>query len=239
MSRFKCISLTEFSDYISNIKINRSIKEIHIHHTWKPDYDDFYKLKEEAPYKLYKIIEGMYNYHVNQNGWGDIGQNLTIDPDGGIWLCRDINTSPASILNRNQYAYAIENIGNFDINHDQLTKTQLEILSKVCLCILNKLKLDANTITIKYHNEYASKTCPGTNFPAKTSFINLIKGKVDKDSSLVYQETIKDIQNILNKNMEMNLDVDGIFGEKTFASIKTLINNCGTSGVKKTFSKIA
>ena len=68
---YKHLSTKELIDYVSEFKWSRTVKKIHIHHTWSPNHKTFSKNGAD------KTQWGMYNYHTNNLGWYDIGQHLT------------------------------------------------------------------------------------------------------------------------------------------------------------------
>ena len=84
---FKRITLEQFSELLERFQFTRRINAVHMHHTWRPDHQQF---------KGHASIEGMWNYHTKHNKWSDIAQHITIDPQGAIWLGRNWNTPPAS-----------------------------------------------------------------------------------------------------------------------------------------------
>lgn len=149
--QFSRFSVDQIILFIQKIKINRLISEIHIHHTWEPSLDDWLK-KPDGNY--WQNV--MYSYHTINNGWSDIGQHFTLDPDGYFWDGRDVNSQPASIKGRNLNALAIEMLGNFDEQH--LEGKQRESIVKFC-----KFAKEYFNADITFHNEYSDKTCPGTN----------------------------------------------------------------------------
>jgi hypothetical protein len=154
MRRFKRYSIDEYMQYLDSFNWERIIKEIHVHHTWKPSIKDF---------NGEKTIWAMWNYHVNIRGWSDIGQHASVDPEGYIWDGRDLNISPASISGRNGSPYSpfmFEMIGNFDKGNDKLEGKQLDTTLKLCSFLLSKFNLSKDKI--KFHREFAPKSCPGT-----------------------------------------------------------------------------
>ena len=68
-------------------QLTRKIAAVHVHHTWRPRRQDFRGLA---------TIEAMRKFHMEQNHWSDIAQQLTIDPQGGLWTGRNWNVAPAS-----------------------------------------------------------------------------------------------------------------------------------------------
>ena len=60
----------------------------------------------------------MRRYHKENNGWNDIGQHVTLLPDGRFVTGRDFGRDPASIKGYNTKAFAVEMLGDFDIGRD-------------------------------------------------------------------------------------------------------------------------
>ncbi|HJR61437.1 MAG TPA: caspase family protein [Vicinamibacterales bacterium] len=136
----------------------RTIDAVHVHHTWKPERADFRGLE---------TIEAMRRFHLSQ-GWSDIAQHLTIDPQGGLWTGRNWNLSPASSKGHNGTAAAgpfmIEIVGNFDTGHDPFDGAQRDSAAAVVGHLLKTFKLQL--ADIKFHRELNNnqKTCPGSGF---------------------------------------------------------------------------
>ncbi|MGQ7848437.1 caspase family protein [Granulosicoccus sp. 3-233] len=152
---FKSANLYEIQDIVSTYPFSRQITEVHLHHTWRPRQSDYQGLA---------TIEGMWRYHTETNGWSDIGQHVTVAPNGSIWLCRNFNWAPASArgFNGNSHAgpFMIEMIGDFDIDEEQLSSEQLKATLAVIKSVQNRFGLQAHAL--RFHNEMSSKTCPGS-----------------------------------------------------------------------------
>lgn len=171
MKQFKIFDIAEFKKYISNIKISRKIKFIQLHHTYSPSYKHFDGKNHQA------LQNNMRDYHINFNGWADIGQNLTIFPDGVILLGRELNISPAGIKGANSNGICIECLGSFDKGGDTMTEAQKNSIVGVVKILLDQFNLKAED-AVTYHAWWSSdgrnlgdyfkndsaKTCPGTNF---------------------------------------------------------------------------
>jgi hypothetical protein len=73
------------------------------HHTWRPGYAQFQGTNHIG------LMESMRTSHITDRGWQDIGQNLTIFPDGQIGLCRaiDVKRPEFSVQMRAPYAWNI------------------------------------------------------------------------------------------------------------------------------------
>ena len=141
--------------------LTRTIGAVHLHHTWRPTQSQF---KGQA------TIEAMRAHHVNVNGWDDIAQHLTIDPQGFSWTGRNWNLPPASQPTKNgsptNGPFMIEIVGDFDLGHDVLEGAQRQAVIEVVAGILSAWGL--GTADVYFHNELgSSKTCPGTSVVKK------------------------------------------------------------------------
>jgi len=203
---FSKFSVNEFKEWLSTLKVGRTILKVQQHHTYSPSYVHF---KSDNHFDLQKAMK---NYHVVHNGWSDIGQHFTVFPDGSILTGRNIEKSPACIYGQNTNSICIENLGNFDIGGDQMSPEQKNAIIEVTRLLCVKFNLPINKDRIVYHHWFDlvsgarndgtknNKSCPGTNFfggnkvaDAENNFYPLVKGlindndiKVNDDSILKY-----------------------------------------------------
>jgi len=136
--------------------LTRKIVAVHLHHTWRPTKSQF---------KGRATIEAIRNFHVNTNGWDDIAQHLTVDPQGLSWTGRNWNLPPASSAGKNgtrqEGPFMIEMVGDFDLGNDVLDEPQRQAVLDVVSAILDSCSLGAAAVW--FHRELGSpKTCPGT-----------------------------------------------------------------------------
>lgn len=190
--RFVLFAKEEFISWLKMQRITRTIKLIQNHHTYIPDYKSF------TGNNHFALLNAMRDYHVNNNGWQDIAQNLTTFPDGTIAVCRPLNTIPAGIKGANQYGLCIEHVGNFDARKDVMSDEHRDIIISTNAAICSKFNIVPSIDTMVYHSWYNLKTgardnldgkvdkshksCPGDVFfggnsskAAETNFIPLIK----------------------------------------------------------------
>jgi hypothetical protein len=156
MRSFIKMTREDFDRVLAAFKWKRQIMAVHMHHTWQPNHDQWQGLKS---------MKGMYLYHTSNNGWSDIAQHVTIDPDGFIWSGRDWNKSPASSNGFNgtgaRGPFMFETVGNFDKEHDTLRGEQLKSVLHVISQIQINRRLE--TESLKFHRQLGSqKTCPGS-----------------------------------------------------------------------------
>ena len=152
---FERISLHEFAALLERFPFKRRVNEVHMHHTWRPNHNQ---------YRGHETIESMWRYYTREKGWKDIAQHLTIAPDGAIWLGRNWNLPPASASGHNGNAqvgpFMFEMIGDFDKGRDHFEGKQRETALKVVALVQKKFQLEPEML--RFHNQMSSKSCPGT-----------------------------------------------------------------------------
>ncbi len=197
-------------------------KELHVHHTWKPEHKDF----KGNNYR--SLQNGMRNYHKNNLGWVDIGQHVTLFPDGKFLTGRDFGRTPASIKGYNTGGFAVEMLGNFDKGHDNFDGKQKESIIKLAKWF------DSKGRYIRFHRENSGKTCPGSGI-SKSKFMAEVRGSNTIKPSKPVQKPpqnkiwrnyingsiVRDLQRELNRQFNKGLKVDGWFGQNT---INALVN---------------
>ena len=161
----------EFEAAIVSFPWKRHVLRVDMHHTWYPSHTDW-----TGP----ETIERMRRFHVEERGFDDIAQHVTIAPDGGIWVGRDWNKDPASVgfgMNRNVFMF--EAIGNFDHGHDRLEGRQLAAVVDVIDIVERRFKLPVQALLFHREVPQTAKTCPGTSI-AKPDILRLVAGRRDR-----------------------------------------------------------
>lgn len=152
---FKSANRFEIQDIVTTYPFSRRITEVHLHHTQCPRQSDYQGLA---------TIEAIWRHHTETNNWSDIGQHVTVAPNGAIWLCRNFNWAPASAkgFNGNSSAgpFMIEMIGNFDMDQEQLSSDQLQATLAIIKSVQSRFGLGAHAL--RFHNEMSEKSCPGS-----------------------------------------------------------------------------
>jgi peptidoglycan hydrolase-like protein with peptidoglycan-binding domain len=198
-----------------------------VHHTYKPDHSDFNGKNH------IKLQQAMRNYHVNQRGWSDIGQHVTLFPDGLFVIGRDFDKTPAGIEGYNTGAFMTEMLGNFDKGHDKLQGKQLESMLKLQHFLVTECGAE-----IIFHREHARKSCPGTGID-KGEFLSMVASykpvKTFDRKEQVKSETVvnlirlgdkgKHVKEIQEKLILLGFPLprygaDGHFGKETLESVK-------------------
>jgi hypothetical protein len=148
-------------------QLTRKIAAVHVHHTFRPRRQDFRGLA---------TVEAMRKFHMEQNGWSDIAQHLTIDPQGGLWTGRNWNMAPASATGHNGTAaegpFMIEMVGDFDAGQDPFDGDQRTAALETVAHLLRAFKLQDKDI--KFHNQMTNlKSCPGTGID-RAAFVSAV-----------------------------------------------------------------
>ena len=202
MSNFRFLSIDGLIKELDKY----TFKQLHIHHTWKPTHSNFKGNNHVA------MQQSMKDYHTKSLGWGNIGQHLTLFPDGKWLTGRPFNSTPASIKGWNTGALAVEMIGNFDTpgtgSHNDLGYDKLEGVQRKEILKLIKYFIDKyGEGSIKFHREGpgAGKTCPGTSLN-KATMIKEAKELDKKEAKLHWGEEV--FNNLERKGLK--------FSEKRF-----------------------
>lgn len=164
------MSIDEFETWLTVQRVARTVLYVQQHHTYSPDYSRFNGSNH------FELQKSMKDYHVNQNGWADLGQHFTTFPDGSIVTGRSLELSPAGIYMNNANAVCLEHMGDFDAGHDLMTVQQRDTILRVTAALCTRFGIPVTTERIVYHHWFNldtgvrnngagnNKTCPGTTF---------------------------------------------------------------------------
>lgn len=119
------------------------------------------------------VVRSIWDFHVNVNGWDDIGYNYLVDPNGVIYEGRGNNVRGAHFCGKNSNTMGTCLLGNF--TDQQPTTAALdgltELLSWKCdLEDINPLETtfhaggNSNLINLAGHRDGCSTSCPGDAF---------------------------------------------------------------------------
>lgn len=143
------LSTDKFESWLYTQSCSREVDEIILHHTWRPT---------AKQYKGKSTIEAIRDYHVNNQGWSDIGYHFLIAPNGDIWAGRHIEQAGAHTRGRNARSVGVCLIG--DLDEEDLTEEQKASLVTVLRALLKRFRLPIGAIN--FHRDYAPyKSCPG------------------------------------------------------------------------------
>ncbi|MFT5690203.1 MAG: hypothetical protein ACI8PQ_003058, partial [Planctomycetota bacterium] len=104
-------------------------------------------------------IAGHQRYHMNNNGWGDIGYHYLIDPQGRIFAGRSLKWQGAHADGMNN----VENIGVCLLgNFDEERPSAQAVASMQSLLTDLRGRFGIPLRGIKQHSEFKNTECPGT-----------------------------------------------------------------------------
>jgi hypothetical protein len=177
MRTFRRYTLNDYVEQVLRPAVGKvRFPEVHIHGTWKPSIADFRK----RPGEYY--IQVMYRFH-RQQGWQDIGQHATVDPDGFIWDGRPLTLAPASATGHNgtatEHPYMFEMIGDFDEGKEKLDGAQLTTATGLTQAVISIFGSVPHL-----HREFTNlKTCPGSGIQ-KEWFLSQMEPKLSNIEAL-------------------------------------------------------
>jgi hypothetical protein len=126
-----------------------------IHHTYRPSGDGGDPAAR---------MRGMQSYHINTNGWCDIGYHFVVAQSGRIYQGRSRSDRPGSHAgNQNHGNVGIAFIADFTTQRP--TETQLNAGARIVRWVHDKHGVALTRTAVKGHREWPgqSTSCPGTN----------------------------------------------------------------------------
>ena len=123
----------------------RNIKEIVVHCTASPDYMDIGA----------KTIK---DWHVNGNGWSDIGYHYVVRRNGEIEKGRPDDIAGAHARGVNATSIAVVWVGSYDVSPEQM-KSMTSLLS----FLMGKYSVPIEKVLGHREAVKTSKTCPNLN----------------------------------------------------------------------------
>ncbi len=131
-----------------------------------------------ADHPILKNFDSIRDWHVNHNGYRDIGYHWVIEKiDSKLVVIkgRDEADAGAHTLGQNESSFGICIVGNFDV---EVPSNELyEFVANVCKDIMLRHPIDE----IAGHRDYNATACPGKNFNVET-VRQLVKGEIDLSS---------------------------------------------------------
>lgn len=110
-------------------------------------------------------------WHVQNNGWADIGYHYVIDLDGTIEAGRDIETIGAHCKGHNPNSIGICYVGGRDKNTLEAKDTRTDAQKASLVLLLKYLRSRYPQARIYGHRDFSDKACPC--FDAKTEYKDL------------------------------------------------------------------
>ena len=117
-------------------------------------------------------VQAIRNYHVNHNGWRDIGYHYVIYRDGTLHEGRDVNISGGHARGYNSNSIGIVYVGGCPKGHlDKSKDTRTAAQKATLLRLLKDLRKMYPQAKIVGHKDLNKTSCPG--FDAKSEYKEL------------------------------------------------------------------
>lgn len=117
-------------------------------------------------------IETIKDWHVNGNGWTDIGYHYVIDLEGNIHTGRHEEIVGAHCKGNNSTSIGICYVGGLDANLEA-KDTRTEEQKAALIDLLKVLKRKYWKAKVYGHCDFSSKACPSYNATAEYEYISL------------------------------------------------------------------
>lgn len=117
-------------------------------------------------------VQAIRNYHVNHNGWRDIGYHYVIYRDGSLHEGRDVNISGGHARGYNSHSIGIVYVGGCPKGHlDQSKDTRTPQQKATLLRLLKDMRKMYPNAKIVGHKDLNKTGCPA--FDAKSEYKDL------------------------------------------------------------------
>ena len=128
----------------------RAIKKIIVHCSATPQFKDF-------------TSSQIKDWHVNGNGWSDIGYHYVVRINGDIEFGRDIKTIGAHVKGYNRDSIGVCYVGGKSRDMSEWEDTRTVEQKESLLILLKYLKKIFPQAEILGHNDLSKKPCPSYN----------------------------------------------------------------------------
>lgn len=111
-------------------------------------------------------VDDVRRYHVEHNGWADIGYHYLIYLDGSVHAGRPLEKAGAHTKGHNAHSVGVAYVGGLDAQGrpaDTRTTAQRVALHR----LVDQLQRRFPGATVHGHNEYSPKSCPCFNVRAE------------------------------------------------------------------------
>jgi N-acetylmuramoyl-L-alanine amidase len=134
----------------------RKIDKIIIHCSATPEFSDF-------------DVKDIRDWHVNGNGWSDVGYHYIIKLNGEVQFGRPENKIGAHVKGKNRSSIGVCYIGGMDKSMEEWIDTRTEAQKKSLIELIKDLQKKYPGSIVYGHRDFTSKKpCPS--FDAKEEY---------------------------------------------------------------------
>jgi hypothetical protein len=150
------VTLAEFKAHLKRLAPSRKVDRVIVHHFYRPT---------AAQWRGLPTLEAVRRFHVEGNGWEDIGYHVVVGPDNTIWLARPIEHVGAHCKGQNTRSVGLAFAADFDT--EDPAANGLATGEKATAAICERFKIGADHVF--FHRDFAPKSCPGLKM-SRTAF---------------------------------------------------------------------
>ncbi|MEI7031236.1 N-acetylmuramoyl-L-alanine amidase [Streptomyces pratensis] len=173
-----------------------------------------------------QTVRQIQNYHMDSNGWADIGYNFLVDTGGRIYEGRGWGNEGAHTSGYNRSHVAVCFIGR-DGDATEAARVAVRSLYEKAGSVLGR------TLDSTYHSALGSTSCPGNDLRSWVRAGMPVDGWEDiedGDGGTGSGRSVASQQRAVNAlGYQPPLDVDGVNGPKTEAGVKWLQTTVGVT----------
>ncbi|KAI8482616.1 N-acetylmuramoyl-L-alanine amidase [Branchiostoma belcheri] len=130
--------------------ISRPVPKVVIHHSTGGTCSDQASCSAK--------VRGFQNYHMDSNGWGDIGYNFLVGNDGNVYEGRGWDQVGAHAYGQNHVSIGICFIGEF--TNQKPNSAAIRAAKNLISCGISLGKI-SSTYSLYGHRDVGSTACPG------------------------------------------------------------------------------
>ena len=118
-------------------------------------------------------VNEIRRWHVQDQGWRDIGYHFVIDRDGEVAKGRPIEQTGAHVIGRNTGTIGIALVGGRDGKAtDKFRANYTDAQERALIQLIRFLHENYGTVPVTGHNQYAAKECPCFDAPKWWAGVN-------------------------------------------------------------------
>ncbi len=181
------------------------------------------------------VVRSIWDYHVNNNGWSDIGYNYLIDPNGVLYEGRGNNILGAHFCGTNTGTMGVCVMGDFtDINPTNDAKSMLTELLSWKICDIDADPLgdsfhSASSQTLDHisgHKDGCATQCPGNTFyPELNTVRNTVNDNIHNNCPVLSLQAPTNLEATVISSTSIQLDWQDNAANETSFIIERSINN--------------
>ena len=115
-------------------------------------------------------LEDIKRWHMDGNGWIDVGYHFVIELDGKLRQGRDLDVCGSHTRYHNSSTIGVCYIGGLKNGEPIDTMTSMQELT--WLELVRSLRVVFGNLSVHGHNEYSDKACPSFDVQTKYGFLN-------------------------------------------------------------------